>query len=163
MKSLKLAPITLLSVLLVFATACSSGGDESSNSNPPPVDDKPTPVKNSLSWDEAPCQKQKNCNNFVLEISFDQWKTILNQTEAAWAQKYNVDASQSTADSKALYCGAMMYQSLREEVNLSRELGDEERAQIVDFAGEIMDLAECKRSPNLKKDMDAYLKKTSND
>ncbi len=162
MKNLKLFPIAVLAILLMFAAGCSSGGDQGSSSTKPDVDDKPTPVANSLTWGDAPCQKQNNCNNFALEISFDQWKAILNQTEAQWAQKFEAETSQPTAESKALYCGAMMYQAMREETNLNRELSDEERAQIVDFSGKVMDLVECKKSPNLKKDMDVYLKEALN-
>lgn len=152
MKNLKFVAYLFCACIgLSFFTACSSGSSSGEPILTPsePVAPK-TPSKGAPTWGERDCQKNKSCENLVLNLSFDQWKSVLEQTQLGLGTSVSTQAV-------ALHCGAALYKAYRAKTNLSRELTDAERFLIVDFAKQTLVLETCTVTGNLRATMNRYL------
>ncbi len=146
-------------LILILGSGCSSDGGGgpvvTDGSTPAPVQTDSSSEPRELTWGQARCQQSNNCDNFPLEFSFDQWNSILQQTQASW-DSLSPD-SQTDPNKVSLHCGAALYQSISDQTNLNRELGNDEMTQLLDFAESVIEFNSCSVKPNLLENMNKYL------
>lgn len=146
-------------LILLLSSGCSSDGGGgpvvTDGSTTPPVQTDSTAEPGDVTWGQASCQQSNSCENFPLGFSFDQWDSILQQTQASWNSLS--PESQTDANKVALHCGAALYQAISDQTNLNRELGNNEMTQLLDFAEAVIEFDSCSVKPNLLESMDNYL------
>lgn len=155
-------------LVLAFLSACggsksSSGGDSNGGSG-----SGSPPAPSSLKWGDLDCQKQKNCDNPILNINQYLWSTSL---ERSFVEGSTVDKkikTLSSSDEKVFICGSDFYEFVANKLASEGLNVVPEIAEVNEFARKVLvDFSSCRAHADVPVRLDQffqdYLKEHGNE